>query len=273
MGVVNIKIAFIQIKVVSDKNLNLDRAKQLLIEAAENGSDIIVLPEMFICPYNNDYFLQYGEVINENSQTVKMLSNIAKEKEVYIIGGSIPEIDNGKLYNSSVIFDDYGEIIGKHRKVHLFDIDIKNKIRYFESDVLTPGDKVTVVETKFGKIGVCICYDIRFPELIKKMANEGANMIIAPSAFNMVTGPAHWEIIARSRALDNQIYFGMCSPSRNLKSNYTAYGHSIIANPWGQVINELDENEGILYSEIDFSYIKKVREELPILKQKRNELY
>ncbi len=267
------KIAFIQMKVVSDKNLNLYRAKRLLIEAAENDSDIIVLPEMFICPYNNDYFLQYGEVINGNSQTIKMLSNIAKERKVYIIGGSIPEIDNGKLYNTSVIFDEYGEIIGKHRKVHLFDINIKNKIKYFESDVLSPGDKATIVDTKFGKIGVCICYDIRFPELVKKMANEGANMIIAPSAFNMVTGPAHWEIIARSRALDNQIYFGMCSPSRNLESSYTAYGHSIIADPWGRVINELDENEGILYSEIDFSLIKKVREELPILKQKRNELY
>lgn len=260
------KLALIQMKIFKDKIKNIEEAKKLLIEAADNGADILVLPEMFNCMYNSKYFRKNSEKIDLACDTISMLSKVAASKNVYIVGGSIPENDNEKLYNTSVIFDKEGKIIAKHRKMHLFDVDIEDGITFFESSVLEAGESSTVFDTEYGKIGVAICYDMRFPELIRKMTLEGAKLIIVPAAFNMTTGPAHWHTIAKSRALDNQIYFAVCSPARDIESSYVPYGHSIVSDPWGKVINELDEKEGILYSTIDFNYLDKIRNELPLLK-------
>lgn len=267
-----IKLALCQMNVIDNKKANLETARSMIASSAEENADFIILPEMFNCPYSNDKFIEYCETEN-SSQTLKSISELSKENDVYILAGSIPEKEGNKLFNTSYLFDKNGNIIGKHRKMHLFDIDVKDKITFKESDVLTAGDGVTVVETEFGKIGIGICYDIRFPELARIMVEKGASILCYPGAFNMTTGPAHWELLFRSRALDNQVFCIGVAPALNENASYHSYGHSIVANPWGEVLSQGDEKEQIIFCEIDLDEIKKIREELPLLKNKREDLY
>lgn len=265
------KIGLCQIKGSFDKNESMANAEAHVKEAAAEGAEIISLPEMWNCPYSNDYFAQYAE--REDGKTVEFLSRLAAYLGVYLIGGSIPEEDGGRIYNTSFSFDRRGNIIGKHRKVHLFDIDVKDGIRFMESETLTAGEEMTVIDTEFCKVGVAICYDVRFPEWFRKMALAGAKLIVLPAAFNMTTGPAHWDLTMRARALDNQVYFVANSPARDETGPYVAYGGSCIASPWGDFIAHGDEKEQIIYGDIDLDYEMSVREQLPLLKHRRPELY
>ena len=258
--------------VIDDKKANLDEASSMIARSIEKNANFIILPEMFNCPYSNDKFIEYGEEEHE-SITLNTIAELARENDVYILAGSIPERENDKLYNTSYLFDRTGKIIAKHRKMHLFDIDVKDKITFKESDVLTAGDDFTVADTEFGKVGVGICYDVRFVELARIMAENGASILFYPGAFNQTTGPAHWELLFRSRALDNQVFCVGVAPALNEDASYHSYGHSIVTNPWGEVITQAGEKEELIICEIDLSEIKKVREELPVLKNKRKDLY
>ena len=267
-----IKLGLCQMNVVDNKKENLNKATLMIEECVSKDADFIVLPEMFICPYSNDKFIEYGEE-EQTSTTLKHISKLANENDVYILAGSIPEKESDKLFNTSYLFDKNGKIIAKHRKMHLFDIDVKDKIAFKESDVLTAGDNVTIAETEFGKIGIGICYDVRFPELARLMVRKGALILCYPGAFNMTTGPAHWELLFRSRALDNQVFCVGVAPALNKDASYHSFGHSIIANPWGKVSSQASEKEELIISEIDLDEINKIREELPLLKNKRDDLY
>ena len=267
-----IKLALCQMNVIDDKAENLKKANLMIAQCVEENVDFIVLPEMFNCPYSNDKFIEYQEE-EKDSPTLNKISSLAGENNVYILAGSIPEKEGDNLYNTSYLFGRNGEIIAKHRKMHLFDIDVKDKITFKESDVLTAGDNFTVVDTEFGKIGIGICYDIRFPELARIMTEKGALILFYPGAFNMTTDPAHWELLFRSRALDNQVFCVGVAPALNESASYHSYGHSIIADPWGEIITQASEKEELIISEIDLDEIKKIREELPLLKNKREDLY
>ena len=142
-----------------------------------------------------------------------------------------------------------------------------------ESDVLTPGEDFTTFDTPWGKLGLMICYDIRFPELARLLALQGAKGIIVPAAFNMTTGPAHWELSFRARALDNQLYMAGIAPARDNSASYVAWGHTISTDPWGRVLIQLEEKEEIAFVEWDLEYLEKVRRELPLLKHRRTDLY
>lgn len=265
------KIAICQMMVSEDKEKNVEKAESMIREAAEKGAKVVVLPEMFNCPYENKYFPLYAETYP--GKTTERLSLLTSEMEIYLVAGSIPEQEGDIIYNTSFIFGPKGKLIGRHRKMHLFDIDVEGKIRFKESDTLGYGEDITVVDTDFGKMGVAICYDMRFPELMRLMALEGAEVIIVPAAFNMTTGPAHWDITIKARALDNQVYFVAASPARNMEASYHAYGHSSIVSPWGDVIAQANAQETILYGEIDLELVKKVRRELPLLQHRRTTLY
>jgi omega-amidase len=267
----NFKIGLCQMKVVVDKAVNIDKAKSMIGKAAENGAQMVVLPEMFNCPYDTGKFKSYAES-RFNSKSLKEVSSAAIEHDVYLFAGSIPELLDGKLYNSCFIFNRDGEVLNVHRKMHLFDVDIPEMV-FKESEIITPGNMVTVVETGPIKCGVAICYDMRFPELFKLMTLKGAELMVVPGAFNMTTGPAHWKTTVRARAIDNQVYMAAASPAMNKDLSYVAYGHSIIVDPWGRVIAQAGEDEEIIYATIDASYIKKVRDELPLLKNRRNDIY
>ena len=267
-----IKIAAIQMSTVADKMENVRTVKTYLEKIKDENPDFVILPEMFCCPYQTENFPIYAE--EEGGLIWQQLSAYAKQYGIYLIGGSMPEKDaEGNVYNTSYIFDREGKQIGKHRKVHLFDIDVKGGQTFKESDTLTAGDSDTVFDTEFGKIGVMLCFDIRFPELSRMMVNDGAKVIFVPAAFNMTTGPAHWELSFRTRALDNQIYMVGCAPARDVSAGYISWGHSIVTDPWGRVIDMLDEKKGILLAELDMDYEEQVREELPLLKSRRKDIY
>ena len=267
-----IRLALCQMNVIDNKAENLKKASLMISQSVAENADFIVLPEMFNCPYSNDKFIEYQEDEND-SQTLDLISGLASSNNVYILAGSIPEKEDDKLFNTSYLFNRKGEIIAKHRKMHLFDIDVKDKITFKESDVLTAGDNFTIADTEFGRIGIGICYDVRFPELARIMVENGALVLFYPGAFNMTTGPAHWELLFRSRALDNQVFCVGVAPALNESASYHSYGHSIISNPWGELISQANAEEELIISEIDLSEIKKVREELPLLKNKRKDLY
>jgi len=266
------EIAMCQMKVVENKEQNLKKAVAMIKEASHHGAGMVVLPEMFNCPYENDKFVEYSEE-RLTSKTLKLISRAANEYSVYVVAGSIPEIDAGNIYNSSFIFDDCGNILDVHRKVHLFDVDVDDGINFRESDTITPGNKVTVIDTPLIKFGVAICFDLRFPELFRLMVMEGARLVVVPGAFNITTGPAHWETTLRTRAVDNQIYMAAVSPARNNELSYVAYGHSMLVDPWGDVVETAKEAETIVYATINNELISKVREELPLLKNRRDDIY
>ena len=273
-----IKIALCQMNVIDNKEKNIEKAIQMIKESKRQGADLAVLPEMFNCPYENEKFIEYAEELSD-SKTLKEISNIAKEENIHVLAGSIPELerdeenDGESIYNTAVFFENNGKLVGKHRKMHLFDIDVKGKVYFKESDTLSAGNDFTVIETDLATIGIGICYDIRFVELSRIMALNGAEILIFPGAFNLTTGPAHWQLLFRSRALDNQVYTIGVAPALDKDASYNSYGHSIAVNPWGEVIEELGFDEDLKTVKIDLDEIKRIKEEIPVLKNRRTDLY
>lgn len=265
-------VALVQMDVDQEVNVNLQRARQGVRSAAEQGADFVVLPEMFCCPYTSESFVKNQQP--QGGSIWQALCRMAADNHVYLIGGSIPETGaEGRIYNTCFAFAPDGVQIARHRKIHLFDIDVPGGQRFMESDTFTAGEDVTVVNTAFGKIGIEICFDIRFQELTRLMALEGAQMVFVPAAFNMTTGPAHWELHFRGRALDNQLFMFGCAPARDENGPYVSYGNSIAVSPWGKVLQRLDEHSGILLQQIDTDEVEAVRGQIPIMRNRRTDLY
>lgn len=264
-------VSLIQMHVTDDKAANLRHAGDWIAQAADAGAKLVMLPEMFCCPYDSKAFPRYCEPAG--GTVWQMLSDAARKHAVTLIGGSMPESEDGRIYNTCFIFNPRGEQIARHRKMHLFDIDVAGGQRFKESDTLSPGNDITVVETDFGKLGVAICYDVRFPELARLMALQGAKVLAYPGAFNMTTGPAHWEILFRTRSLDNQAFTLGCAPARDTSAGYVSYANSIIVSPWGKVIGRLEEAEGCLMAELDFDEQERVRREIPVIQHRRTDIY
>ena len=260
--------------VTDDKARNLARAREMILTAGKEGSDIVVLPEMFNCPYDSDHFAPFAEEW-PHGPSLDMLREAAIEGGTLIVGGSIPERHQGSIINTSFVFGPCGELLARHRKAHLFDVDIPGGITFKESDTLSPGNDVTLAPLmgSSGKLGVAVCYDIRFPELFRRMALGGAMFVAVPAAFNLTTGPAHWDLLFRTRAVDNQVFVVGVSPARLPGASYVAFGHSILVDPWGEVLAMAGAGEDLVVSEIDLARVKQVRSELPLLKHRRTELY
>ena len=241
---------------------------------------------MFNCPYSNASFGPYSELLPSSipcspaaltassSPTSLALSSIASRHGVYLVGGSIPERSaDGRLYNTSLVLAPDGGFIAKHRKLHLFDIDVPGRQRFKESDTLTAGDAVTVFDTPWGRCGLGICYDIRFPEQAAAMVQQGAQLLVYPGAFNTTTGPLHWELLARARAVDCQAFVLVCSPARNPNSSYQAWGHSSVVNPWGKLLASCEHEQAVIVCDIDLAEVTDFRSSIPTSKQKRSDVY
>lgn len=265
------KLALIQMKVKSTPEENLGMAKKMLAQAVKEKIDLAVFPEMFACPYDNSCFPRFA--MEKDSPFLMEIGNAALEYGIYIVAGSVPEKFKNKIYNTSFVFDPKGRRVESHRKMHLFDINVEGGQRFMESDVLSPGEFFTTFDTPWGRLGLMICYDIRFPELARLLTLKGAKGIIVPAAFNMTTGPAHWELSFRARALDNQVFMAGVAPARDVNSSYVAWGHTISTDPWGNILTQMDEKEGIAYVEWDMEQLDKVRRELPLLQHRRTDLY
>lgn len=268
------KLALCQLSVTEDKQRNIQTARRAVEDAVAGGAELVALPEMWNCPYSNDSFPTYAEDVSSNyAPSFSFLSATAREHGIVLVGGSIPEKSDGKLYNTSFVFGRDGRLLGRHRKVHLFDIDIPGKITFKESDTLTPGGQITVVDTEVGRIGVGICYDIRFPELAALCAARGAQILIYPGAFNMTTGPVHWELLQKARAVDNQMFVATCSPARDESGSYVAWGHSTAVGPFGEILGTRDHTPGIVFADLDLGEIEVRRTNMPLQHQRRPDLY
>ncbi|KAJ7646690.1 carbon-nitrogen hydrolase [Roridomyces roridus] len=281
------RLALIQLgSITANKTDNIKHAREMVLRAAADAKkpDLIVLPEYFNFPCSHPHLPSSAEKISftgkpydvaeTQSETVKMLSGVAKETKIWLIGGTIPERDvDDKVYNTCTVYNPDGVLVAIHRKVHLFDIDIPGKIKFKESETLTGGSSTTFFDTEFARIGLGICYDVRFPELAMIAARQGAQVLIYPSAFNTTTGPLHWELLQRSRAVDNQVFMAMCSSARDMTANYHAWGHSMVVDPMAKVLVEAGEGEEIVFADVDPEVMYSARAGIPVTEQRRFDVY
>lgn len=268
-----IKIALVQHTVTDDWDKNMADVIGGLETAKKNGAQIAALSEMFICPYELEQFVRFAEPVPEG-RTCELLERTARRLEMVIIGGSIPESDNeGKIYNTATVWSEKGDLLARHRKIHLFDVDLPGSVSFKESEVLSAGNSITMLDVYGWRIGVAVCYDVRFPELFRLMALKGADAVFLPGAFNHVSGPAHWELSLKARAVENTMYMAGISGIAPPGSNYQSWGHSMLVDPFGEIMVNLGTGEGVGMAELDPARIIEIRDRLPLLKQRRTDVY
>jgi predicted amidohydrolase len=261
--------AAVQMVASDDKTANLAEAERWIRQAASAGARLVVLPEVFVWRGNKKEERRAAETIP--GPTSERLAALAREFGIYLLGGSILEeiAASEKAYNTSLLFGPTGKVLASYRKIHLFDVDLANGVSLRESATREYGAAVVVAETELCAMGLTVCYDLRFPELYRALAHQGARIIFVPSAFTAYTGQAHWETLLRARAIENQVY--IIAPDQFGKSpkSFETHGHSMIVDPWGRVIAELADGPGVVTAGIDLDYLAKVRGELPALQHRR----
>lgn len=261
--------AAVQMLATDDKMANLKEAEHWIRQAAANGARLVVLPEVFIWRGNKKLEHESAEPIPGPTSTA--LAALARELGIYLLAGSLLEAISGsrRAYNTSLLFDPTGAVLASYRKIHLFDVDLANGVSLRESDTRAHGIGVVVAPTELGKMGLSVCYDLRFPELYRGLADQGAELIFVPSAFTAFTGQAHWESLLRARAIENQVYVIAADQFGNRATSFECHGHSMIVDPWGTILAELPDGPGLVSAEIDLDYLAKVRAELPALKHRK----
>ncbi len=267
-----LRIAQAQMPVCTDRKKLTQALETLAQQAVEGNADLLALPEMFCCPYDVDCFPVFAE--EEGGPLWQTCSDLSRSFGIYLSAGTMPErASDGKIYNTAYVFDRNGRQIARHRKMHLFDIRVKNGQHFQESAVLSAGNDVTVFETEFCAMGLAVCYDIRFPELFRLMAARGAKIVLVPASFNMTTGPMHWELLFRSQAVFNQMFLIGTAPARDADSSYVSWSHSIITDPWGNTISQTEDKEELRITEIDLALCDEAREQIPVLRHLRDDVY
>jgi predicted amidohydrolase len=273
-----LRIALVQMLVGANKAQNLATASSFVAKAKQGGAELVVLPECFNCPYGTSFFPEYAESLTPGNASFDCMAEAARSNGVWLVAGSVPEQfvapnSEKKLFNSSMIFSPRGELVAVHRKIHLFRINTE-AVKFDEGEVLTAGDTPTVVSVNNDvTCGVGICFDIRFPQLALEYVRQGTSFLVYPGAFNMVTGPVHWELLAKARAVDCQQFVLLCSPARDDTASYVAWGHSMVVDPWGTVLAEAGVGEELVFATMDFSTVASTRQRVPALKGTRTDLY
>ena len=262
-------VAAVQMMASDDKAANLKEASHWTRHAAGRGARVVALPEVFFWRGSKTLEREQAESIPGPASTA--LGQLARELGIYLLAGSILEAIPGsvKAYNTSLLFSPTGELLAAYRKIHLFDVDLADGVSLRESETRAHGTEAVVAPTELGIMGLSVCYDLRFPELYRRLADSGAHLIFVPSAFTAFTGQAHWESLLRARAIENQAY--LIAPDQFGKSSksFETHGHSMIIDPWGNVLAEVTDGAGIVCAEIDLDYLTKVRAELPALRHRR----
>lgn len=257
--------AAIQLCATSDKEANFAKAAALVRAAAAQGAALVALPEL--CFWRGPRTAEAEAAEPVPGPMTERLARLASDLAIHLVAGSILERVPGqpKVFNTSLVFDPSGALIGRYRKVHLFDVDIPDHVTVRESDTRQRGDAVTVVRTALAPIGLSICYDLRFPELFRRLTAAGAQLVCLPSAFTFPTGAAHWEVLLRARAIENQVYVVAPNQVGRSPSGVIDYGHSLIVDPWGTVVAQATNGESAIVAPIDLDYLARVRRELPCL--------
>ena len=262
------QIAVAQIDTQSNLDANLDKIREMTAQAGAAKARLIAFPEN--AEYIGPNLAEHAHpLVGEVSQ---FFQDIAVKHNIYVQCGSITEInDYGLPYNSSLLFSNWGRLIAKYHKIHMFDLD-SGEMRVQESRRNEAGDEIVLCQTRIARMGMTICYDLRFPELFRILAQEGAQVVFVPSNFTYDTGKAHWETLLRARAIENSCYI-VAANQCGQKPKYRAYGHSMVIDPWGEVIAEAGEGEELLFAEIDTEKIEEVRRRLPSFSNRRTDVY
>jgi deaminated glutathione amidase len=261
--------AVCQLTTTADRARNRRVAESLVRQAADRGAEAICLPEMwpFIGPDEDK--VRGAETLEGPS--MELMRGLAQELGVWLFPGSFAEQaeDPGLVYNTATAIDPSGDVVAAYRKLHLFDMAVPNGATFTESDSVAAGDRAVLVDTPFGRVGLTICYDLRFPMLYQSLRDAGADVILVPSAFTAMTGKEHWELLIRARAVENQVYVVAAEQWGQHNSGRRSHGHSIIVDPWGHVVGQASEGEGIGLGLLDPGFTARVRQQLPCHGHKR----
>jgi predicted amidohydrolase len=270
------RVAAVQTTASADRPGNLAAARERVTAAVGDGAELVVLPELFSL-YGNAPTLRAGAEPLDGP-TAQWAAEVASDHRIWLVAGSFVEaVARGRNHNTSVLVGPDGTVAAAYRKLHLFDVDVPGAMTR-ESDAVAPGDAVVSATVTLGDggllpIGLTICYDLRFPELYRLLSLAGALVIVVPSAFSAATGPAHWEVLLRARAIENQVFVIAADQVGALSPSFAAYGHSMIVDPWGTILAERPEGEGHVVADLDLAAQQETRSLLPSLAHRRPATY
>jgi deaminated glutathione amidase len=264
--------AAIQMSSTPEKAENLETAERLVREAVAAGAELVALPELWSCHGLERVYGENAEPVP--GPTTEFLGGLARELGVYVLGGSILEGEPGagRLFNTSTFFDPSGELVAVYRKIHLFDVKAPDR-EYLESRTIAPGREIVTAKAGAATLGLSVCYDLRFPELYRLLALEGAEVLTVPAAFTLQTGKDHWELLLRARAVENQAYVLAPAQWGQKADGRLTYGRSMIVDPWGTVLAGCSDRDGHALATLDFDYLDRFRNEFPALANRKPEVY
>jgi deaminated glutathione amidase len=268
-----IRIACVQMTSRVDKAANLEKAERLVAQAGATGADVVVLPEKWNAIGGAEVLHEAAEPL-AGGESVEAMSSWARRLGMTLVGGSITERRDGreKLSNTSLVFDSDGALLATYRKIHLFDVEVGG-FTYRESEAEEPGDEAVAVNAEEWRIGLSVCYDIRFPELYRILALEGAELVTVPAHFTTPTGRDHWNVLLRARAIENQCYVAAAAQVGETLPGKPAYGRSLIADPWGIVLAQAPDEETVIVAELDRARLREIRAKLPSLANRQADAY
>lgn len=247
---------------------NLLEAERLIGMAVDKGANLVVLPENFAIMGKEETDKVAIRESANGGPIQEFLAQQAKKHAVWLVGGTIPMISASpaKIRAACTLYNDSGEQVACYDKIHLFDVSVvDSEERYTESDTIEPGDKTVVVDTPFGRLGLAVCYDLRFPEMFRNMLQQGMEIIALPAAFTAITGKAHWETLVRARAIENLCYVLAAAQGGYHVNGRETYGHSMVVGPWGQIVNELANGSGLICADLDLERLQNIRRTFPCL--------
>jgi predicted amidohydrolase len=268
-----IRIACVQMTSRTDKAANLQTAERLVAQAASTGADVVVLPEKWNGIGDAAFYHDTAEPLDVG-ESVAAMSTWARTHGITLVGGSIVELREGreKRSNTSVVFDSDGEIEAIYRKIHLFDVEVGGVV-YRESESEEPGDEAAVADAEDWMLGLSVCYDVRFPELYRILALQGAQLVTVPAHFTTPTGKDHWHVLLRARAIENQLYVAAAAQVGETLPGKPAYGRSLIVDPWGVVLAQAPDEETVISAELDREHLESIRAKLPSLANRQANAY
>jgi len=269
------RISAIQMASGPNVAANLFEAGRWISYAADSGADLIVLPENFaIMGKTNTDMLKVQEQFGQG-QIQDFLKNMCIKHRVWIVAGTIPLVSNNpeRVRSACLLIDSEGNTVCRYDKIHLFDVDLGDGERYAESDEIEPGQSIVVQDTPFGKMGLAICYDLRFPEMFRRMVDQGVELIVIPSAFTALTGKAHWESLIRARAIENLSYIVASAQGGYHFNGRETHGDSMIVDPWGTIKDRLSRGSGFVMTDLDLEKVSLTRKQLPALEHRKLECY
>ena len=268
-----LRVACVQLKAGTVKADNLEKAERLVAKAASRGADLVLLPEKWNAFGTAETLRANAEPL-EGGETIAAMAGWARRHGITLVGGSITERREGreKLSNTCLVFDPSGDVVASYRKIHMFDVEVGGEV-YRESEAEEPGEETLVCDAEGWRLGLSVCYDLRFPELYRILALEGAELVTVPAAFTLFTGKDHWELLLRARAVENQCYVAAANMWGTHEGGKATYGRSMIVDPWGVVLAQAADEDTVVFAELDRAHIERIRSSLPSLANRQPAAY